>query len=87
MNHDELSKKLALEKLVETGIGFVSPKTFDEIKKMVVPEQRVCGGDPRFVSEFVYHGIRLVENPFIPDGEIYPFQPWDLRPKKKEYLL
>jgi hypothetical protein len=76
MTLDELKQKLALDKLLETGIGFVSPKTYDDIAAMLEQQQQVA------LPEITFNGIRLIKNPFIPDGEIYPFEKWDLRPKE-----
>jgi hypothetical protein len=76
----ELKQKLALEKLVETGVGLVSPKTYDEIAALCVIQQDATTRE--WPPEITFHGIRLVKSPFVPDGEIYPFQKWDLRPKK-----
>jgi hypothetical protein len=80
MTLDELKQKLALDELVETGIGLVSPKTYDDIAAMCTPEQQ--GAATESLPEITFHGIRLIKNPFIPDGEIYPFEKWGLRPKK-----
>jgi len=82
---DELNRKLALDKLAETGIGFVSPKTYDDIASMLIPEQTVKVTD--WPPEITVHGIRLIKNPFIPDGEIYTFEKWDLRPKRFSFPM
>jgi hypothetical protein len=47
---------------------------------MCTPEQQVAATES--LPEITFHGIRLIKNPFIPDGEIYPFEKWGLRPKK-----
>jgi hypothetical protein len=75
MTLGELKQKLALDKLQETGIGFVSPKTYDDIAVICTPEQLVAA--TAWPPEICFHGIRLIKNPFIPDGEIYPFEKWD----------
>ena len=79
MNLETLRNKLALDKLVETGVGLVSTKTYDEISALILPMKRAEGDDPKMeLLEISFDGIRLIENPFIPDGEIWPFKPWDL---------
>jgi hypothetical protein len=83
MTLEELRQKLAVEKLIETGIGLVSPKTYRDICESFAPEQRIsCDkGPPMIPQEIHVAGIRLLQNPLIPDGEIYPFEKWELRPK------
>ncbi len=76
MTYEELQHKLALEKLVETGIGLVSEKTYNDITALFVEPK----ADATF-TDMKIDGIRLIKNPFIPDGEIWPFEEWDLRPK------
>lgn len=71
MTLEELTQKLALEKLVETGVGLVSEKTYDEIVRLFTPAQGI--------KDIEVMGIRLIKNLFIPDGQIYPFEKWKLR--------
>ena len=87
MTLDDLNQKIALRKLMETGIGLVSPKTYDEICCLIVPEQTIPM-DHKPYAYISFHGIRIIQNPLIPDGEIYPFEKWDFLPKtKKEFPL
>ena len=89
MTLEELRQKLAITKLGETGIGLVSPKTFQDICNSFGPDQQVSvdKGPPMTPQEIHVAGIRLIKNPYIPDGEIYPFEKWDLRPKTQKYPL
>ena len=83
MTTDDLRQKLAVEKLVETGTGMVSYRTFDEIAALCTPAQ--VEEDKVHCGEIHLSGIRLIRNCFIPDGEIWPFEPWGLRPVKKSF--
>ncbi len=72
MTLEELNQKLAREKLIETGVGLVSPKTYEAIKKLCLPLEGYPDDSGCAVMSISFRGIKLVENPFIPDGEIYP---------------
>lgn len=85
MTLEQLKQKLALDELVKRGVGLVSPKTYDEILSLTwpdpVPTKELVG--PQHISDVKVCGIRLIKNPFIPDGEIWPFQEWgDFEPLK-----
>jgi len=68
---------------VETGVGLVSEATYDAIIKAISPQL-----PDKPITDLNVCGIRLIKNPFIPDGKIYPFEKWDLRPKTpREFLL
>ena len=75
----ELQNKLAVDELVKRGAGMVNEKTYAEIFALCVPQYR----EPAFGPDLTVTGIRLIKNPFVPDGEIYPF---DMR-KRREYRL
>ena len=65
----ELNQKLSLEKLIETGVGLVSEKTYEQIARLVQAQDSAIVPSDMFVA-----GIRLIKNPFIPDGEIWPYE-------------
>ena len=84
MTLDILKQKLALKKLAETGVGLVSETTYKQIAEILRPTQSGMPAPPR---DMTMQGIRLIQNPFIPDGEIYPFEEWGFRrPKRYAHL-
>jgi len=91
MTIEEVRQTLALDKLQETGIGLVSPRTYQAIGAALIPQQREFDDDFKkfFIGgEIAVAGIRLIQNPFIPDGEIWPFEKWDFgRNPKTQFEL
>ena len=84
MTINEIEQKLAMEKLVETGTGLVSPKTFNDIARALVPDPQIASDKTSayHLAELTFKGITLIQNPFVPDGEIWPFEKWNLKPAK-----
>jgi hypothetical protein len=81
---NEVEQKLAIEKLAKTGTGLVSPTTFDEIARALVPDPQIASNEisTDHLAELTFKGIILIKNPFVPDGEIWPFEKWNLKPAK-----
>jgi len=82
MTLTQLMQKLALDKLVETGVGLVSENTYAEICAVCLPVLPENG----LPANIVVAGIRLIKYPFVPDGEIWPFEEWDYGHPKKVHL-
>ena len=79
MTLEELRQKLAVEMLAKTGVGLISENTYREIARLVVPPNQSIPSDMRV------EGIRLIPNPFVPDGEIYPFKEWEFSQPQREF--